>query len=97
MIFDNCGLDDAEFAAIIGGLSKLKDFKRIVYRRNVFSEQSLEALVPLLKRRQLEELRLESCEINDKITDELLDVLEETSALSRLSLRDMIFNKHCFD
>ena len=32
VIFDNCGLDDEEFAEILEGLAQMRDFKRIVYR-----------------------------------------------------------------
>ena len=41
VLFDNCGIDDKEFSAILQGLDKLSDFKSIIYKRNVFDELSL--------------------------------------------------------
>ncbi len=73
--FDNCGIDDEEFASILGGLAQLKDFKSIIYKRNVFDENSLEALEPLLHKRipnHLEEFRLIDCTIPKSIFQELL-------------------------
>ena len=32
--FDNCGIDDEEFAAMLEGIAKLKDFKKIIYKHN---------------------------------------------------------------
>lgn len=51
VFFNNCGIDDQEFADILSGLSTLKDFKAISYRLNSFNELSLRALEPLLKKR----------------------------------------------
>ena len=48
VLFDNCGIDDMEFSAILQGLDKLQDFKSIVYKRNIFDKLSLEAIKPLL-------------------------------------------------
>jgi len=66
VFFDNCGIDDEEFAAILRGLAQLNDFKSITYKRNVFDELSLQEIVPLLHKRlpnHLEELRLIDCTI----------------------------------
>ena len=41
IIFDNCGIDDGEFAQILKGLNNLKDFKKIIYRYNIFQNESL--------------------------------------------------------
>ena len=41
IIFDNCGIDDDEFSEILKGIQKLKDFKKIIYRHNIFHQQSL--------------------------------------------------------
>jgi hypothetical protein len=68
--FDNCGIDDQEFASILSGLAQLSDFKSIIYKRNVFDEDSLKAIVPLLHKRlpnHLEELRLVDCTIPKSI------------------------------
>ena len=42
VIFDNCGIDDQEMAAIIRGCLKMRDFKKIIYRQNIFAEEALE-------------------------------------------------------
>jgi len=34
VIFDNCGIDDLEFSNLLKGIQTLKDFKKIIYRRN---------------------------------------------------------------
>ena len=44
VIFDNCGIDDGEMAAIIKGLTKLRNSKRLIYRHNEFGEECLEAI-----------------------------------------------------
>ena len=36
IIFDNCGVDDDEFSAILDGCNELKSFKKIIYCHNVF-------------------------------------------------------------
>lgn len=41
VIFDNCGIDDDEFSEILSGIQKLKDFKKIIYRYNIFHRKSL--------------------------------------------------------
>ena len=72
VIFDNCGIDDGEFAAILGAVKKLKDFKKIIYRRNCFHTESLAAIQELFERKipnHLEELRIENCQIKDNITE----------------------------
>ena len=66
MIFDNCGIDDGEFSAILRGIQKLKDFKKIIYKYNQFHTESLYELTPILQKaipNHLEELRIENCNI----------------------------------
>jgi Ran GTPase-activating protein (RanGAP) involved in mRNA processing and transport len=73
--FDNCGIDDQEFSAILRGLAQLTDFKSIIYKRNVFDEDSLAAIIPLLHKRlpnHLEELRLIDCTIPKSICQDLV-------------------------
>ena len=38
VFFENCGIDDSEFASILRGLAQLSDFKSIIYKRNAFDE-----------------------------------------------------------
>ena len=64
VLFDNCGINDYEFSQILDGLSKLKDFKSIIYKLNSFGELSLAKLQPLLMKRlpnHLDEIRLVDC------------------------------------
>ena len=64
VLFNNCGIDDAEFSHILEGLAKLKDFKSIIYKMNAFSDLSLEKLRPILLKRlpfQLDEIKLIDC------------------------------------
>ena len=64
IVLDNCGVDDQEFSAILGGIDTLKDFKKIIYRRNIFLQDSLEQMMKVLSHRipnHLEELRIETC------------------------------------
>ena len=64
---DNNGCLDLDFAKILTGLKHLDNIKSIVYRRNQFGVQSLEAIIPLLQRRKpyhVEELRLVSCKVD---------------------------------
>jgi hypothetical protein len=48
IILDNCGIDDEEFAIILKGVKEIKDFKKIIYRRNIFNKNSLVEIKSLL-------------------------------------------------
>ena len=76
VLFDNCGIDDEEFAAILEGLNKLEDFKSITYKQNVFDQNSLDAIIPILQERKLphhlEELQIIDCKIPALITNQLV-------------------------
>ena len=90
VLFNNCGIDDAEFSHILEGLAKLKDFKSIIYKMNAFSDLSLEKLRPILLKRlpfQLDEIKLIDCQMNGSHICKLMDSLLETnSQLSKLAL-----------
>lgn len=76
VIFDNCGIEDEHFAAILGGINRLKDFKKIIYRRNEFQLKSLEQMKLILCKKipnHLEELRIENCKIEPFVTEKLID------------------------
>jgi len=65
-------------SAILKGVLKLKDFKKIIYRYNVFAELSLNQLRILMARKipnELEELRIENCKIEPAITSHLIEVI----------------------
>jgi hypothetical protein len=41
ILFSNCGISDSSFAAIIRGVTKIKDFKSIIYKLNEFGPESV--------------------------------------------------------
>ena len=99
IIFENCGIDDGEFAAILRGLQTLRDLKKIIYRQNFFGARALRELRPLLERPlpdHLEELRIENCKIAPETTRALIDILNEKSFLTRLSLVNVGLNDESF-
>ena len=78
IIFDNCGIDDEEFAEILNGINKLKDFKKIIYRHNIFQLNSLEKIQPILEKKfpnHLEDLRIENCKMSADTTRQLIGLL----------------------
>ena len=80
LILDNCGVDDSEFATILNGLKSMTDFKKIIYRYNVFHKESLDALAGLLEKKipnHLEELRIENCKSDTNIIRGLLHLLNQ--------------------
>ena len=91
VILDNCGVDDVEFTAILVGIRKLQDFKKIVYRRNIFQEGSLKAIQDVFERQiphHLEELRIENCTIDAQVTRALLESMTGRSYLKKFGLVD---------
>lgn len=76
VFLNNCGIDDVEFSEILKGVNRLKDFKSIIYKANMFGEQSLLHLRPLLLKRlpnHLEELTLIDCHMNTSLVCRLMD------------------------
>ena len=70
IVLDNCGVDDEEFSNILRGVQKLRDFKQIIYKRNIFMRESLNNLLPLLQKKvpnHLEELRIENCKTGEDV------------------------------
>lgn len=99
-IFDNCGIDDDEFASILGGILKLKDFKKIIYRYNTVHRNSLGGLAALLERKipnHLEELRIENCKIEPSITTALIEAINQKCYLAKLALVNAKFTVEAFD
>lgn len=95
IILDNCGVDDEEFASMLIGIQGLKDFKKIAYRRNVFMQLSLDAMLPILQRKvphHLEELRIENVKTSPEVTSQLIEALHDRSYLTKLALVNTTFN-----
>lgn len=73
---DNCGVDDHELSLLLDGLLHMEGFQKFVYKNNVFLEESLEMLKPILKLkspRDLQELRLVNLQTKPEVIRELLD------------------------
>ena len=86
VFLNNCGVDDEEFASILEGVERLRDFKSIVYKANIFGEKSLLSLRPLLLKRlpnHLEELNLIDCRIHSSLLNRLVDLLNESGTQMR--------------
>ena len=76
-------------SAILKGILKLKDFKKIITRYNVFGPLSLAQAETLMARKipnHLEELRIENCKIENKITTNLVEVINQKCYLKKLGL-----------
>ena len=89
MRFDNCGIDDGEMANLLRAFCQFRDFKSIVYRHNELDEESLEVLLPLLKKGipyHLQELRISSCRLQPNIVNELLVAISTRSFLKQFEL-----------
>ena len=99
IILDNCGVDDEEFSTLLSGVKQLHDFKKIIYRYNVFSERSLAEIEGLLVRRipqHLEELRIENCKIEISVVERLLELIDKNSFLYTLGLVNVNINNKAF-
>ena len=77
------GMSDAQFATI---LSKMGNFRKIVYKKNRLGEKSLEKLIPLIQRSYLEELKIEGCQLTRGVLEELLEKIYDKNFLNTLSL-----------
>ena len=96
IILDNCGVDDGEFEAILAGIDTLKDFKKIVYRRNHFLQNSLEQMKKVLSHKipnHLEELRIEQCLTEPQVIRDLLECVCWESSLRKLGLVEAKINQ----
>ena len=99
IFFDNCGIQDNEFAQILQGVSHHDDFKSIVYIRNGFGQQSLDALKPLFKKKipfHLNEVRIANCKISIGIYSQLLQTINQKSYLRSLALIQAQLSEECF-
>ena len=100
IILDNSGVDDEEFSNILRGAQKLLEFKKVIYKRNVFLEKSLREMLPLLQKVQpnhLEELRVENCKTSEEIMTGLARQLNERCFLKKLGLVNVKINDESFD
>ena len=64
VLFDNCGIDDQELSLLLQGFTTMYRIVSFTYKNNVFLEQGLAAMKPVLLRADpinLQELRLANC------------------------------------
>lgn len=100
VLFNNCGITDEQFAMILEGLVKLKDFKSIIYKLNTLNYLSLEKLVPIFQKRlphHLEELKIIDCKINASQVCQLMKDLRTKSQLKSLALVNVNHSPESFD
>ena len=89
LFFSNCGISDPSFAAILRGVSQLRDFKSIVYKLNQFGTESVQALRPLFEKNvpfHLEQLKLVDLKTTTKAIEDLLKLMHELCYLGSVSL-----------
>lgn len=93
LYLDNCGVDDGECAILLEGLVKLDCFHSFVYKNNVFADEALEALQPILlkpKGTNLRVIKFVNCNCSGAIMDEFLEFLIDNGIrLEDLSLVQM--------
>ena len=78
LLLENCGIDDYELSLLLEGLLVMDNFEKFVYKNNVFLDNSLRALKPILTRpshKNLQCLRLVNCETTPQIMEELLEFM----------------------
>lgn len=100
LLLNNCGISGDQFAEILKGLKKLRDFKSLVYIKNSINSASLTALKPLLEKRlpyHLQELKLIDCKIQAAQICQLMDDLLELSQIQKLALIGVKHNFRSFN
>ena len=76
--FDNCGIDDEEFASLLEGFYALNDLKLLYYKENVLNALAIESMKPILQKRfpiNLRQLKLVKLQTSDIFINDLLDFL----------------------
>ena len=79
-MFENCGINDFQFSHILKAIIQEKNFKKLVYKRNEFSYQSLKEIPYLIQKKNpynLQELRIENCPMAKDVIKELANILNE--------------------
>ena len=78
---------------ILEGLTKLNDFKSIIYKMNGINQKSIDNLQPLLAKRlpnHLEELKIIDCKMSGSLIESLLNTLSKQSQLRKLALVNIL-------
>ena len=100
LLLNNCGISGDHFAEIIQGMSKLRDFKSLIYIKSAVNFASLAALKPVLEKRlpfNLEELKLIDCKISAAQIFKLMEDLLESSQIKKLALVGVNHTAKSFD
>ena len=96
-MFDNCGIDDTELSILLAGLSASNHFSNFVYKNNVFHEQGLASLKPILIKPDpghLQQLRLVNCVTHPIVINDMLSyMIEQKVKLRALALVKMQIDK----
>ena len=80
VLLSNCGLSGDNFATILEGLAKIRDFKSIIYKLNEMNSRAVQCLRPLFEKNipnQLNELEIIDCRIDSSVLEELLSTMIE--------------------
>ena len=78
LLLNNNGITGDQFAEILEGMSKLRDFKSLIYKCNTINLHSLDVLKPVLAKRlpyNLEEIKLIDCKVSPGMISKLLESL----------------------
>ena len=81
LLLNNCGITGDQFAEILSGMVKLRDFKSLIYKQNMINSDSILALKPIFAKRlpnQLEELKIIDCKMHPKLLIQLLELMPES-------------------
>ena len=85
---------------ILQGVTKIRDFKALIYKSNHFNFDAVDRLGSLLQRRvprHLEELSLIDCKIGPTLAEHLLSMLLKKSHLRKLALVKIKHNERSFE
>ena len=81
-------------------MSKLREFKSLIYRQNTLNFESLRAFKPVFEKRfpfQMEELKIIDCKISPQLVIELMASLLNRSQVKRIALVGVKHNVESFE
>lgn len=87
ILLDNCLMTDAMAAELLNAFLQRQTLVELAFKRNVFLETSLKALVPIMQIKppqNLLELRLVNCQTTPKVMNELLGALADCMNINQL-------------
>lgn len=99
MLFNNCGITGDQMATILDGISKLKDFKALIYKNNELNRPAIQKLSHLLERgvpNHMLELQIIDCKMSATLIEDLMENLSE-SKLKKFALVNVHHSDSSFD